>query len=297
MRSDEMTIAAGTRGSAGPRRPRRIRRLRRSFSLVGCCFAIASVVLILAVFGPLLAPQSPSAQHLSLVAASPSTSHWLGTDSLGRDVFSRIIYGAKLAVLGPLCITVGSFAIGNLLGLWAGYRRGWVDAAVMRWVDLMWSIPTLLVLVVVAGGIGSNYWASVGLLVILTAPFDTRVIRGATLEQTPRPYVEAAKTLGVRDRRIMLQHIWPNVMPVAVANSFLIFASSLVALAGLSYLGLGAPPGTPDWGLMLSENQSLLFANPVATLAPGAIIVITATATNLIGDWLDERMSGNGVTR
>src|SRR5262249_48054392 len=141
------------------------------------------------------------------------------------------------------------------------------------------------------------YWLAVGLLVVLTTPFDTRVVRGATLEQVPRPYVEAAKTLGVSDRRIMALHIWPNVSATAVANTFLVFAASLVALSGLSFPGLGSPAGTPDWGLMLAEGRALLFANPVAALAPGAMIVLTATSMNLIGDWLYERLSSRGATR
>jgi peptide/nickel transport system permease protein len=191
-------------------------------------------------------------------------------------------------------IALGSFVIGNVLGLLAGYRGGWVDAVIMRWVDVMWSIPSLLLLIVVAGVIGASYWPAVGILVLLTAPFDARVVRGATLEQVPRPYVEAAKTLGVSDRRIMLFHIWPNVSAGAVANTFLVFASSLVVLSGLSFLGLGVPPGTPDWGLMLSQNEDLVFVNPIATLAPGAMIVLTATSMNLIGDWLYERLSSRG---
>jgi peptide/nickel transport system permease protein len=264
---------------------------------VGLCFCIAGGILVLAIFGRLLAPQDPSAQSLQNVLAPPSGDHLLGTDALGRDVFSRTIVAAQLGVLGPLVIAAGSFVIGNLLGLWAGYRRGWVDSMVMRWVDLMWSVPTLLVLVVAAGAVGASYWLAVGLLVILSAPFDTRIIRGAVLEQAPRPYVEAARTIGVSGRRIAFLHIWPNVAPVAIANSFLVFASSLVALAGLSFLGLGAPPGTPDWGLMLAESQSMLFVNPVATLAPAFMIVITATVTNLIGDWFDEYLtSRRGAT-
>jgi peptide/nickel transport system permease protein len=145
--------------------------------------------------------------------------------------------------------------------------------------------------------IGSGYWAAVGILLILTVPFDTRVVRGATLEQMPRPYVEAAKTLGVRNRRVMFLHVWPNVLPIAIANAFLVFAGSLVVMAGLSFLGLGVPPGTPDWGVMLSENEQLIFLNPVATLVPAAMIVLTASAMNLMGDWLHERLASRGVQR
>jgi peptide/nickel transport system permease protein len=272
-------------------------RSRRFSIVVGFCFLIVGSVVVMAVLGDLIAPHDPGAQDLANVSAKPSDSHWLGTDGLGRDVLSRLIAGARLAFIGPLLVACGSMVLGNVLGLLAGYRRGKVDALIMRWVDLMWAVPGLLVIIVVSGAFGGGYWLGVALLILLTAPFDTRVVRGATLEQTPLPYVEAAKTLGVSDRRIMLFHIWPNVSGIAIANAFLIFAAALVSLSGLSFLGLGATLGTPDWGVMLAEGRSLLFGNPVASLAPGAMIVLTAVSMNLIGDWLHEQLSNQGATR
>lgn len=284
-----MAAPAGARVARGPR--------QRPSWVIGACFLIVMAVLVMVVFGSVIAPHNPSAQSPLQALARPSGAHWLGTDSLGRDVFSRLIAGARTAFIGPLVIAASSMLLGNLLGLWAGYRGGRVDAVIMRWVDLMWSVPGLLVIIVVAGTLGGGYWLAVGLLVVLTVPFDTRVVRGATLEQAPRPYVEAAQTLGVKDWRIMVWHIWPNVSPVAVANAFLNFASSLGFLAALSFLGLGVPPGTPDWGLMLSEGLQDLFVNPVAVLAPGVMIVLTATSMNLIGDWLQERLASRGAAR
>jgi len=273
------------------------RRRRRGSWLISACLVVVGVVVVMAVFGSAIAPQDPNAQNTFFILARPSGAHWLGTDSLGRDVFSRLIAGARTAFLGPLVIAASSMLLGNLLGLLAGYRGGRTDALIMRWVDLMWAVPGLLLIIVVAGALGSGYWLAVGLLIVLTVPFDTRVVRGVTLEQAPRPYVEAARTLGVPDWRIMLFHIWPNVSPVAIANAFLVFAGSLTSLAGLSFLGLGVAPGTPDWGLMLSEGLQDLFVNPIAVLAPGVMIVLTATSMNLIGDWLQERLSSKGAAR
>ena len=272
-------------------------RRRVPSPIIWLSFVVVAGVLLMAVFGTLLAPQNPAAQHLSIVNAPASGAHWLGTDALGRDVFSRVIAGARTAFFGPLVIAAASFLLGNLLGLFAGYRGGLADSVIMRWVDFMWSLPALVILVVIAGAVGSSYWLAVVVLIVLTVPFDTRVIRGATLEQVPRPYVEAAKTLGVPRWKIMLFHIWPNVSPVAVANTCLVFAGSLVTLAGLEFLGLGLPPGTPDWGLMLSQNEALLFTNPLATIAPGVMIVLTAVAMNLIGDWLYEQLTSRGAGR
>jgi peptide/nickel transport system permease protein len=275
--------------------PRR-QRLQVPWLILGCFF-IVGVVAIMAIFGAAIAPYGPNTQNLTDVLAPPSGAHWLGTDSLGRDVFSRLIAGARTACVGPVLIAYISMLAGNALGLLAGYRGGRVDSVIMRWVDLMWSVPGLLVIIVVAGAVGGGYWLSVVLLIVLTIPFDTRVIRGATLEQVPRPYVESAKTLGVSDWRIMFFHIWPNVSPIAIANAFLVFASSVGFLAALSFLGLGASPGTPDWGLMVSEGIQDLFVNPVAVLAPAAMIVLIATAMNLIGDWSYEQLASRGATR
>jgi peptide/nickel transport system permease protein len=272
------------------------RRRRVSPITVGA-FVIGGVFVFLAIFGHVVAPQDPNAQNLVTGLSKPSAAHWFGTDQLGRDIFSRVLVGARPALLGPVVVAAGSMLIGNLLGLWAGYRGGSVDGVIMRWVDLMWSLPALLVIIVVAGALGGGYWLAVALLLVLTIPFDTRIVRGATLEQATLPYVEAAKTLGLSQRRIMLFEIWPNVAPIAVANSFLVFASSLVALAGLSFLGLGAPPGTADWGLMVSEGQNLLFANPIGVVAPAVAIALVATSMNLIGDWVYEALSSRGATR
>jgi peptide/nickel transport system permease protein len=272
-------------------------RSRRASPIIVFCFLVVGAVIVMAVLGDVLAPQDPARQDLSATLAKPSGEHWLGTDQLGRDVTSRIVAGARSAFLGPLVIAVSSALLGSVLGLLAGYYGGRTDSFLMRYVDLMFALPGLLVIIVVAGAFGGGYWFSVGLLVILTMPFDLRMVRGATLEQVPRPYVEAAKTLGVADWRIMLLHLWPNVSSVVVAQVFLGFAGALVALSGLSFLGLGIAPGAPDWGLMLSEGRTLLFANPVAVLAPAVAIVLTATCMNLIGDWSYERLQSRGASR
>jgi peptide/nickel transport system permease protein len=272
------------------------RRARPSAILVLCLILVAGVVF-LALFGKLVTPHDPNAQDLANAMARPSGAHWLGADALGRDVFSRVLVGARTAVEGPLAIALISMVIGNALGLLAGYRGGIIDTLLMRWVDFMLAVPALLVIVVIVGALGSSYWLAVIVLAILTVPIDARVVRGATIEQVPRPYVEAAKTLGVPNRRIMVQHIWPNISAVAVANAFLIFAGSLVALSGLSFLGLGAPPGTADWGQMLGENRTLIFANPSSVLAPGAAIVLVAASVNLLGDWIFEWIASRGATR
>jgi peptide/nickel transport system permease protein len=186
-------------------------------------------------------------------------------------------------------VAVGAFAIATVLGLLAGYLGGVVDTVVMRWADFMLALPASLVAIVVVGVTGGGYWtAALVLVVLFTAP-DTRVVRGAVLAQRTMPYIDAARTLGVPTPRILVAHIFPNVRRLVIGYVLLDFAFALVSFAGLSFLGLGVEPGTPDWGRMLYENRSVLFTNPAAVLLPAAMIVLTGASINLIGDWLTER--------
>lgn len=273
-------------------------RARRGFSpAVGVAFVVLAAVVICAAFGQWIAPHDPNEQDLLFSLTGPSREHLLGTDDLGRDIASRTIVGARTALVGPLLIALGAMLIGSVLGLLAGYLGGLSDSTISRWVDLVYAMPALLVAIVVVGVLGGGYFLAVGLLVVLFSPIDTRIVRGATLDQRSRPYVEAARMLGLSNRRIMVRHIWPNVMPLALANAFLTFAFSIVALASLSFLGLGVGPGTADWGRMLSDSRTLLFDVPAAAVAPGIAIVITAASVNVIGDWLYERLSDRGRAR
>jgi peptide/nickel transport system permease protein len=273
-------------------------RPRRGFSpVVGIALAVLAVVVVCAIFGPWIAPYDPNEQDLLASLEPPSREHLLGTDDLGRDILSRTIVGARTAIVGPLLIAVGAALIGNVLGLIAGYRGGVTDSAISRWVDFVYALPALLVAIVVVGILGGGYFLAVALLVVLFSPIDTRIVRGATLDQRSRPYVEAARMLGLSDRRIMARHIWPNILPLALANAFLTFAFAIVSLSALSFLGLGVGPGTPDWGRMLADSRTLLFDVPTAALAPGIAIVLTAASVNVIGDWLYERLSDRGRAR
>jgi len=275
-----------------------LRGLTRGLSpLVVVAFAVVSVAALAAVAGPQIAPHSATAQDLSIGISGPSANHWLGTDDLGRDVFSRTVVGARTAVLGPLLVAFGAMLIGNLLGLLAGYKGGWFDTFVSRYADLVYALPALLVAIVIVGVVGGGYFVAVALLLVLYSPVDTRLIRSATLVQRAQPYVEAARVTGVPARRIMIAHIWPNVLPLAVANAFLTFAFSIVSLASLSFLGLGVSPGTADWGRMLSDSRTLLFDNAWTALGPGIALVLTAASVNVVGDWLFERLVERGRVR
>lgn len=266
---------------------------RRFSPLTVCCTVLLVLFALAATVGRLVLPDW-DAQDLATGAAMPGGGHLLGTDELGRDIARMVVAGARSTLAGAALVAVGSMVIGNVLGLLAGYRGGWIDTVVRRWADLLLALPALLVTIVVAGIGGGGYALAVGVLVVLTSPADIRLVRSAVLEQRHRAYVEAAQTLGLSPFTVMTRHIWPNVLPVVVANTLLNFAGAIVALSSLSFLGLGVPPGAPDWGRMLSENRTLLYDNPSAALAPAVLIVAAAVALNLLGDRLFEAFSDRG---
>lgn len=254
-------------------------------------FVIVAIVLVCALFASSIAPDSPFTQRLEIGDVPPSAEFLAGTDLLGRDVLSRVIHGAWTALVGPIVVAAGAFSIATVLGLLSGYLGGAVDSTIMRWVDFMLALPGPLVAIVVVGVVGGGYWTAVMVLIILFTAPDTRIVRSAVLEQRPRPYIDAARALGVSKTRILFVHILPNVLPIILAYVVLDFAFALVNLAGLSFLGLGVEPGTPDWGRMLFENRTILFTNPVALLLPAAMVILTAVSMNLIGDWLFARFT------
>jgi peptide/nickel transport system permease protein len=266
-------------------------------AFVTTCLAFLAIVIGMAAVGPVFAPTDPNAQSLLIALTGPSRAHWLGTDELGRDVLSRTIVGARTAVAGPAIVALGSFVIGSGCGVLAGYVGGWLDAVVMRWTDVMLALPVLLVAIVVVGILGGGYGFAVGVLTVFYTPQAIRIARAATLDQRALPYVEAARTLGLSKWHIMFRHIWPNTWPLLVANALLDFALALVGLAGLSFLGLGVGPKTPDWGRMVGDGRAHLVDNPLEILVPGLLLVLTAASVNLVGDWLYERVVARGRAR
>ncbi len=272
------------------RRTRETHR-RRITVMVALSIALLALLVVFAVFGTFLTPHDHEEQRLFVSDTPPSAEFWAGTDQLGRDVFSRTIIGARPALVGAMTVSVGAFAIATVLGLSAGYLGGATDGFIMRWADLMLALPGLLIAIVVVGVFGGGFWVAVLVLILLFSAPDTRIVRSAVLQQRPLPYIEAARTLGVSKPRVMFGHILPNILPIIFAYIVLDFAFALVALAGLSFLGLGIEPGAADWGRMLSENRNLLFSNPWAAVVPAVLIILTAAAMNLVGDWMYDRFS------
>ena len=251
-----------------------------------------AAMLIIAIAAPLVSPHDPAELHLYRVAELPSADHFLGTDQLGRDVLSRLISGARAPLLGAFLIALGVALFGGLLGIPAGYFGGFLDTLLMRWTDLMIALPSLLVAIVIVSVIGVSFGLAVAVLTLFTIPYEVRMMRGLAMEQRALPYVEAARSAGLGHPRIMARHIWPNTLSVQVADLSLNFAYGLIGLSTLSFLGLGPPLGTPDWGRMLFESKELLFDNPWASIAPALAISLTAASFAMLGDGYFERFTG-----
>ncbi|MCD4556681.1 ABC transporter permease [Schaalia sp. lx-100] len=253
--------------------------------------SVAVSVLILVFFTaitlmtPLIEPIG-LAQNLALgVSPAGSAGHILGTDNLGRDVLFLSLAGTRSALIGPLVIAAGSMLIGLFFGVTAAWRGGLWDSTVSRTCEILLAMPVTLLAIVVAGILGGGYWVTVAVLILLFAPSDIRMVRAATLQQIPKPYIESALLLGIPTRRILAVHIVPNITPIVWANLFLNVAFALVSLSGLSYLGFGVSAQAADWGRQLADGRAFIYQNPAATLIPGILIVLAAAAINIAGDY------------
>ena len=269
-------------------------RTRRLPVTVVACFVVLGLVGLAALFGRLIFPGAMRQDIMTGLVPPLSPGHLLGTDELGRDVLAMSVAGTGSALLGPLCVAVGSMLIGILLGTLAGYERGPIDFVVSRWTDLLLALPLLLAALVVSGVLGGGYWVTVVLLIVLFSPSDIRIVRAGVLEQSARPYIEAAQMLSLSRWRVMFVHILPNVATLIVTNVMLNIAFALVAFSSLSFLGVGVPPDTADWGAQLAANREIVFDNPAAALVPAVLIIVVACAVNLVGDWLGQRMTQSG---
>lgn len=278
-------------------RPVTARRRASAPLTVILCAVIVAAVLLCAAAHAWLNPLAMD-QDTALGSVGPGVwGHALGTDQLGRDVLALLGAGSLTAVVGPLVVAAGSMLLGLVLGGWAGYRGGFADGLVSRYADLVLALPAILLAIVVAGLLGGGYWVTVLVLVVVFSPSDIRLVRGAVMEQMTRPYIESARVLGLSGPRILFRHVIPNVLPVMLANALLNISFALVAISSLSFLGIGAPAGSADWGLQLADGRVLLGTNPLASIAPGLAIVAMATSVNLLGHWFAERFEKKAVAR
>lgn len=257
--------------------------------------ALLILVTLAAIASPFLNASATKQSILDSLLPPGSAGHLLGTDELGRDVLLLTLAGTGSAIVGPVVIAAGSMILAIIIGTIAGYLRGPIDWIVGRVVDILLSLPVMLVAIVVAGIFGAGYWVTVAMLVLLFCPSDIRIIRAGVTEQAPRPYIEAAQMLSLSPARIMFRHIVPNVWPLIMTNFMLNLAIALVTLSSLSFLGIGVSPGTPDWGRQITDGRGILSDNPAMLLVPAILIVLVAMAINVLGDHLGERLRERGL--
>jgi ABC-type dipeptide/oligopeptide/nickel transport system permease subunit len=268
--------------------------LRHRLSRVG--LAIIVVLCLLAIFAPVLAPYSPYEQDLYHVLSPPSPIHWLGTDNLGRDLLSRLLYGTRVSLfVGIVCSLVSAF-LGVLIGLFAGFRGGMTDAIVMRITDAFLCFPPLIFILAMSAALGPGLHNVMLSFALFGWTGFARITRGQVLLVRELPFIEAARSVGIRPARIMLRHVLPNILaPVLVAMTITIGTAILVE-SGVSFLGLGVQPPAASWGKELRVGFTYLEAAPLFSIAPGVMISLAIIAFNFVGDGLrdalDPRLRG-----
>jgi peptide/nickel transport system permease protein len=247
----------------------------------------------MAIFAPLIAPYGPREVVAPLTDAfeSPSWTHWAGLDQQARDEFSRIVYGARYSLaIGVVSVTVG-LSIGLILGGTAGYFGGAIDSVIMRCMDVMLSIPSLLLAIGIVAVLGPGFFQIMIAIGIVNIPIFARLLRGSVLAQKENDFVLAARAVGVPRRTILSSHILPNAVSPLIVQGTLAMATAIIDVAGLGFLGLGPPdPGTPEWGTMLSDVNRYFVSGPHLAIAPGIAIVLAVLGFNLIGDGLREAL-------
>ncbi len=277
-------------------------RLRRNpGAIVG--FFLVGMFVIVAIFAPLIAPDDPRAQDLAALGGrccpGPSAEHWFGLDELGRDEFSRIVYGARYSLLiGVVAVTVG-LSVGLLLGAIAGYFGGVIDSVIMRLMDIMLSIPGLLLAIGIVAVLGPGLTQIMIAVGAVNIPVFARLLRGSILAQKENDFILAARSVGVPRRSILASHILPNSISPVIVQGTLAMATAIIDVAGLGFLGLGPQdPATPEWGTMLTGTVRYLQTAPHLAIIPGVAIVVSVLGFNLIGDGLrealDPKLRGRG---
>jgi peptide/nickel transport system permease protein len=282
------TIAPAGDATDSPGRVALRALLRRPTAVFGA--VVLGLVTLLALLAPWVAPYDPLATSWSLVRKAPSAAHWCGTDEVGRDLLSRVIWGARASLsAGVIAVSIAVFA-GVPIGMVAGYVGGWVDAVISRITDAMLAVPFLILAIALAAFLGPSLGNAMIAIGITATPIFVRLSRGQVLAARAEDYVEAARAVGNPPVRILLRHILPNILPPVMVQATLAIAAAIIAEASLSFLGLGQQPPAPSWGSMLNTAQRFLTQAPWMAIFPGIAIFLTVLAFNLFGDGLRDAL-------
>lgn len=267
------------------------RRLRRNKSAMAGLIVII-LICLMAIFADVLADYDTQAiaQNIAQKLQKPSAEHWFGTDEFGRDIFARCVHGSRVSLMMGLLSTVLSFSLGLLLGAIAGYYGGMVDSVIMRIMDMLMCIPSILLALVIVAALGTSIPNLLLAITIGNAPSFARMIRASIITVANQEYIDAARICGTKNRRIILHHIIPNTMGPIIVQATMSVAGCITATAGLSFVGMGIQAPRPEWGAMLSSGREFMRYYPHVVIIPGLFIVITALAINLFGDGLRDAM-------
>ncbi|HSW56940.1 MAG TPA: ABC transporter permease [Dehalococcoidales bacterium] len=275
---------------------RRFIRVFFSRGLVVFGMVLLVIFVLTAIFGPLIAPYNPNTQNLKNTLAKPSSEHLLGTDFMGRDTLSRLIYGARMSLMvGVVALGIAAL-IGMVAGLMAGFYGSWVNAIIMRVVDTLMSFPMILLALLIAGLLGGGLQNVMIALGVAMIPAYARLMCGLVMSLKESDYVLAGKSIGSSEWRIMMRNILPNSFPPLIVLVTMQIGSAILAEAGLSYLGIGITPPTPSWGAMVNDGFRYMITNPLLSFIPGLAIMLVVFAFNMVGDGLrdalDPRLRG-----
>jgi len=265
----------------------RRRRFAGNNALVIGCGAIIALAVLLAAFGPLLAPHDPDAANLANAYVGPAPGHLLGYDSQGRDLFSRLLTGARTSMAGPFLVVLVSVLAGTTLAVTAAWAGRWIDATISTVLDILFAFPAILLAVLASAVFGAGLTAPTLALAIAYTPYVARVLRGAALRERAREYVAACEVQGLSAVVICARHLVPNLTALIVAQATLLFGYAMVDFAAISFIGLGVQPPTADWGVMVASGQAgVLQGYPMESLTAGLSIVVVVVAVNLLGERL-----------
>lgn len=247
---------------------------------------IIGLLILIAIFGDFIAPYDPNYADLSINKQPPSAAHWFGTDEQGRDIFSRVIAGTRISLSVGFIAVAFALTIGTVLGAIAAYRGGKVDTMIMRCMDIMMSIPDILLAIALMAALGRGIDKAVIAIGLVTIPEYARIVRGSMMSIKDSEYVQAAKIMGNSDAQIIFKHILPNVLSPIIVRATLGISTAVLNTAALGFLGLGVQPPAAEWGDMLGRARSFIFEAPYMLIFPGIAITITVLAFNLLGDGL-----------
>jgi len=261
-------------------------------------FGIVLLIFILAaIFAPFVSPYPPLLYHPSIATQPPSLAHPLGTDALGRDQLSRVIYGTRISLsVGIATVLLGGLC-GTLLGVIAAYAQGWVDQIITMIVDALLSFPSLILALAIAAALGSGLINVIIALAVVRVPIYARIARGQTLQVAAQDYISAAVISGTHPSKIVLRHILPNIFSPLLVQATISISLAILDEAVLSFLGLGVQPPTPEWGSMISDAQTYLTSDPWMMLGPALALVLVVLSLNLLGDVLRDRLDPRDMTR